>query len=86
MAMDYDLWWRLYRTFGPMRFVDAFLAVNREHCYTKTRNNRALHYREAISVVRRHNGRVPLKWFFYQPYSVWLKALLVSCAPRARAH
>jgi hypothetical protein len=25
--------------------------------------------------VRRHYGRVPLKWWLYQPYSVWFKAL-----------
>ena len=49
---------------------------NREHAATKTRRNRALHYREAMQVVRRHNGRVPLKWWLYQPYSVWLKTLL----------
>ena len=76
MAMDYDLWWRLYQRFGPLRFVDEVIAVNRERAATKTRRNRALHYREAMQVVRRHNGRVPLKWWLYQPYSVWLKTLL----------
>ena len=30
---------------------------------------------EAIEVVRRHYGRVPLKWWLYQPYAVWFKAL-----------
>jgi len=75
MAMDYDLWWRLYRRFGAPQFVDAALAVNREHGETKTRRNRALHYREAIGVVKRHHGRVPLKWWLYQPYAVWFKAL-----------
>ena len=75
MAMDYGLWWRLYRHAGPFRYVDSVLAVNREHDWTKTRNNRRLHYREAMQVVRRHYGRVPLKWWLYQPYSVWFKAL-----------
>lgn len=75
MALDYDLWWRLYRHAGPFRYVDSVLAVNREHDSTKTRNNRRLHYREAMQVVRRHYGRVPLKWWLYQPYAVWLKAL-----------
>lgn len=76
MAMDYDLWWRLFKRLGPMRFVDEFVAVNREHEQTKTRTQRRRHYREAISVVRRHYGRVPLKWWLYQPYSVWLKSLI----------
>ncbi|MDP9813443.1 glycosyltransferase involved in cell wall biosynthesis [Rhizobium tibeticum] len=76
MAMDYDLWWRLYRECGPPHFVDEYVAVNRVHAGTKTRNQRRLHYQEAIKVVRRHHGRVPSKWWLAQPYSVWLKALL----------
>ena len=76
MAMDYDLWWRLYRNFGELRFVDHFVAVNREHADTKTRNNRRRHYREAIEIVRRHYGSVPLKWWLAQPFAVWFKALM----------
>jgi len=75
MAMDYDLWWRLYRSFGPLRFVDAFVAVNREHDATKTRRYRRRHYQEAMAVVRRHHGRVPLKWWLAQPYAVWYRSL-----------
>src|ERR1700726_4425960 len=58
MVMDYDLWWRLLKMFGPLEFVDEFVAVNREHPHTKTRSRRRLHYAEAIEVVRRHHGRV----------------------------
>ena len=75
MTMDYDLWWRLYRRFGPLRFVDAFVAVNREHDATKTRLYRRRHYREAMDVVRRHHGAVPLKWWLAQPYAVWYRSL-----------
>jgi len=85
MAMDYDLWWRLFKAFGPLRFVDAFVAVNREHPGTKTRRYRAKHYREAIGVVRRHAGRVPLKWWLYQPWAVWVKASLQFLGAAARA-
>lgn len=74
MAMDYDLWWRLYKAFGPLHFEDAYIAVNRVHRDTKTRAARRLHYREAISVVRKHYGRVPAKWWLAQPYAVWFKA------------
>lgn len=73
LAMDYDLWWRLYRRFGTPRFVDDFVAVNRVHDATKTATLRARHYREAIDVVRRHHGRVPLKWYLAQPYAVWYR-------------
>lgn len=75
MAMDYDLWWRLFRCFGPLRFVDQFVAVNREHAATKTRTRRRRHYQEAIGVVRKHYGSVPMKWWLAQPYSVWFRAI-----------
>lgn len=76
LAMDYDLWWRLYRCSGALQFVDAFVAVNREHEATKTKTLRRRHYREAISVVRKHYGQVPLKWWLAQPYAVWFKSLI----------
>lgn len=75
MAMDYDLWWKLFRRFGAPAFVDEFVAVNREHAATKTSTQRRLHYREAIAVVRKHHGRVPLKWWLAQPYAVWYRGL-----------
>jgi len=75
MAMDYDLWWRLYKTHGALHFIDKFVAVNHVHETTKTRTQRFRHYKEAIIVVREHNGHVPLKWWLAQPYAVWYKAL-----------
>ncbi len=76
MVMDYDLWWRLYKKFGELGFVDDFVATNRAHAETKTRNNRRRHYREAMEIVHRHYGSVPLKWWLAQPYAVWFKALI----------
>jgi glycosyltransferase involved in cell wall biosynthesis len=78
MAMDYDLWWRLFKKNGPIRFIDEFVAVNREHIATKTKRMRREHYREAIAVVRKHYGRVPMKWWLAQPYKVWVQTLLNS--------
>lgn len=75
MAMDYDLWWRLSKKFGPMRFVDTFVAVNRIHPQTKTSRMRRAHYAEAMRTVRSHHGRVPLKWWLAQPYAIWFKFL-----------
>nr|WP_246820881.1 glycosyltransferase family 2 protein [Bradyrhizobium iriomotense] len=77
-AMDYDLWWRLYRSFGPLVHVPQVTAINRMHSQTKTRNNRVAHYAEAITVVRRHHNRVPMKWWLAQPYAVWWKALTAA--------
>jgi glycosyltransferase involved in cell wall biosynthesis len=76
MAMDYDLWWRLYNKFGEFGFVDNFVAINRAHANTKTRINRVQHYREAMQIVKRHYGSVPLKWWLAQPYAVWFKTLI----------
>ena len=76
MTMDYDLWWRLYKRAGAPHFVEDFVAVNRVHDATKTGNNRRLHYREAIDLVRRHHGSVPLKWWLAQPYAVWWKSVM----------
>ena len=75
MAMDYDLWWRLYRKFAPLVFVDEFIAINRDHGGTKTNTFRRRHYEEAMRVVATHHGRVPWKWWLAQPYAVWWKAL-----------
>jgi len=74
MAMDYDLWWRIFRRFGPPAFIDAFVAVNRVHSLTKTNTRRRAHYREAMAVVRKHNGRVPIKWWLAQPYQIWFRS------------
>jgi glycosyltransferase involved in cell wall biosynthesis len=75
MAMDYDLWWRLFKQIGPLQFVDEFVAVNRDHEATKTNMLRRRHYQEAMAVVRKHHGRVPLKWWLAQPYAVWFKSI-----------
>ncbi len=76
MAMDYDLWWRLHRARKVFLMVEAFVAINRLHGETKTRRNRRLHYREAMSIIRQHHGQVPLKWWLMQPYSVLAKSIL----------
>lgn len=76
MAVDYDLWWKLYTKFGPMQFIEAYVAVNREHGSTKTKTQRRLHYKEAIAVVRKYYGSVPMKWWLAQPYAVWFKSVV----------
>ncbi|MGC1954566.1 MAG: glycosyltransferase family 2 protein [Gammaproteobacteria bacterium] len=76
MAMDYELWWKLYKIYGPLHFVDEFVAMNREHDETKTKTKRREHYREAIAVVRKYRGRVPWKWWLAQPYAVWFRLLV----------
>lgn len=76
MVMDYDLWWRLFSSLGPLVFIDREVAVNRDHDRTKTNTQRKEHYLEAIRVVRLHHGSVPAKWFLGWPYAVWYKSLV----------
>lgn len=75
LAMDYDLWWRLLKQIGALQLVNDFVAVNREHDATKTKTLRRRHYQEAMAVVRKYYGSVPLKWWLAQPYSVWFKSI-----------
>lgn len=76
MALDYDLWWRLYKSCGALQFVDHYVAVNRDHDATKTNLYRRRHYSEAIAVVRKYHGKVPVRWWLAQPYSVWFRTLM----------
>lgn len=75
MVMDYDLWWRIFKSYGPLHFIEDFVAVNRDHMQTKTNSFRKKHYNEAIQVVKKYYGVVPLKWWLLQPYSVWYKSM-----------
>ena len=70
MAMDYDIWWRLYQQLGSFQYVEIFVAANRRHDETKTTKNRKEHYQEAMRVVKRYHGRVPLKWYLAWPVMV----------------
>jgi glycosyltransferase involved in cell wall biosynthesis len=76
MAMDYDLWWRLYRRFGPFRYIRRFVAGSRLHRDTKTSRNRSEHYDEAMRILVRHTGGVPLKWRLAYPLMVELRSAL----------
>ncbi len=77
MAMDYDLWWKLYRKFGKLGYLREYVATSRIHGASKTSTRRRRHYAEAMAVVRKHTGSVPLKWYLAWPFSVWLRERLV---------
>ena len=75
LALDYDLWWRLYKAGGAPLYLKRFAATTRAHMDTKTAGQRKAHVLEAMDVVRRHYGRTPLKWYLAWPYSVWARGL-----------
>lgn len=70
MAFDYDLWWKLYKAFGPLTHVNEFVAANRRHDATKTTRKRKEHYLEAMQIVRKYYGKIPLKWYLSWPLRV----------------
>lgn len=85
MVFDYDLWWKLYKMFGPLTLVNQFVAANRRHDATKTTRKRKEHYLEAMQVVRNYYGRVPLKWYVAWPVRVngwqvlqWMKEKIIG--------
>lgn len=73
LALDYDLWWRLL-TQGEALYRPVRVAADRQHGATKTNTRRREHYREAMMVLRRHTGGVPLKWYLFWPYAVWWRS------------
>jgi GT2 family glycosyltransferase len=76
MAMDYDLWWRLFQKGGKLNYVKQFVAATTMHGETKTASQREAHYREAIEVVKKYTGRTPLKWRIAWPLMVSLRHTL----------
>ena len=76
LALDYDLWWRIYRQFGPLRYSRDFVAATVMHRHTKTATHRRAHYQEAMSVVREHTGRIPVKWYLAWPFMVSARAAI----------
>jgi len=65
MSMDYDLWWRIYKNYGNLLYIDDVVATNRVHLNSKTKKNYVLHYVESIKVVKKYNIYVPLKWIIF---------------------
>lgn len=67
MAMDYDLWWKIYLKFGALEYSPKFVSANRTHSETKTQNHLDDHYRESAEVVIKYYGCVPKKWILLKP-------------------
>jgi len=76
MAMDYDLWWRLYKQSGKFTYIREFVAQTRLHSETKTTTRREDHYSESMRTVLRHYGRIPFKWYLARPFMVNLRSFL----------
>jgi len=80
-AMDYDLWFRLASRFR-VAHVARELAQSRQHPEAKSvaRRHRQALFREIYLVLRRHVGRVPLRWRWCRAHH----AVLDRLSPGAR--
>lgn len=75
MSMDYDLWWRIYTTYGEMEYLNNYFAKSRLHKNTKTNSFRKAHYRESISIVKKYTKHISWYWYIKWPWSVWYKTI-----------
>jgi len=76
MALDYDLWWRLYGLNGQLKYINKFIAATRRHFAAKTSQRREEHYKEAMETVLRHTGKIPVKWHLARPLMVTARSCL----------
>jgi glycosyltransferase involved in cell wall biosynthesis len=69
-ALDYDLWWRLYRNGARFKRIGQEVAALRIHDGAKSVAFARRQYAEAETVVRRYANSLPLIWRLRQPFSV----------------
>jgi glycosyltransferase involved in cell wall biosynthesis len=72
VALDYELWMRLFRQHPPAR-LPAYLATSRMYPENKTLSRRPQAYREIFRVVRRHYGHVPYRWALGRASYAWYR-------------
>jgi glycosyltransferase involved in cell wall biosynthesis len=70
LSLDYDLWWRLYRSGSRFTRIEIDVAAARFHPNAKSFTKAREMYAEAKSVVRDHYGSVPMGWRLKEPFSV----------------
>ena len=70
LSLDYDLWWRLYRSGAKFTRIGMDVAAARFHANAKSFTKPREMYEEAKSVVHEHYGSVPVSWRIKEPFSV----------------
>jgi glycosyltransferase involved in cell wall biosynthesis len=69
-CMDYDYWMRVAKRFR-IGYLDEYLAHSRLHVETKTLSQRVEFHEEILQTVKKHYGRVPVRWLYAYAH-VWL--------------
>src|SRR5436190_1766753 len=70
LSLDYDLWWRLYRSGAKFTCIPLDVAAARFHPHAKSFVRPREMYAEAKSVVRNHYGSLPMRWRLKEPFSI----------------
>jgi hypothetical protein len=60
-CLDYEYWMRIAKRFR-IAYLDKYLANSRLYLDTKTLSKRVEVHQETLQVVKRHYGRVPMRW------------------------
>lgn len=61
MCLDYEYWIRLARQY-EFGFIREYIGATRMYAQTKTAKMQAVHVNEAIGILHRHYGKVPMHW------------------------
>lgn len=61
MCLDYEYWIRLARKY-EFGFVREYIGATRMYAQTKTATMQPLHIKEAIRILTKYYGRVPMHW------------------------
>jgi hypothetical protein len=60
-CLDYEYWMRVAKRFR-IGYLDEYLANSRLHTDTKTLSKRIEVHQENLQIVKKHYGRVPVRW------------------------
>lgn len=61
MCLDYEYWIRLSRKYD-FGFIKEYIGATRMHAQTKTATMQAVHVKEAVNILYRYYGKVPVHW------------------------
>lgn len=61
MCLDYEYWIRLSEKYD-FGFIKEYIGATRMHAQTKTATMQAVHAKEAIRILYRYYGKVPVHW------------------------
>ena len=86
LSLDYDLWWRLYRSGSVFTKIDSEVAAARFHPDAKSFRRPREMYAEANSVVSSHYGSLPMCWRIKEPFSIRARQQGSLLQPLARSY